>query len=264
MAGLTLSLLPVESGVTDFDLFLAFAWQEGRLIGSLGYNTDLFEPETIHRMRWHFEQVLESVAAHPERRFSEVPLLSRQTIAVSATFTAEPIQESLAFWMQQLDLPATVMFAPYNQVFQQLLDPTSLLLSNQMGVNVILIRLEDWYSSSSVASLRETAHDFAVSMPCVTSGHTGRHPKCERPGSRRPVDGRAGGAQRGARGDHRGFDTHELLRRTRRPTRTCPVHARILHGTWHPDCPQDSGDPEPALQGDRVGLRPDALAGRMR
>ena len=37
-----------------------------------------------------------------------------------------------------------IRFAPYNQVFQQLLDSTSLLASNRHGVNVVLVRLEDW------------------------------------------------------------------------------------------------------------------------
>ncbi len=32
-------------------------------------------------------------------------------------FTAEPLKESLDFWMQELDLPFDVEFAPYNQVF---------------------------------------------------------------------------------------------------------------------------------------------------
>src|SRR5215831_11074147 len=50
----------------------------------------------------------------------------KQTIAIAATFTAEPVEEALAYW------------------FQQLLDPTSLLATNQRGVNVLLLRFEDW------------------------------------------------------------------------------------------------------------------------
>lgn len=69
------------------------------------------------------------------------------TIAISATFTAEPVEESLRFWKEELGWVDTIRFAPFNQVFQQLLDPASLLAGNRAGVNVLLIRLEDWLRS---------------------------------------------------------------------------------------------------------------------
>ncbi len=68
-----------------------------------------------------------------------------QTIALTATFTAEPVAEPLNFWMNELDIPCIVKFGPYDQVFQQLLDPASILSTNQSGLNVVLIRLEDWW-----------------------------------------------------------------------------------------------------------------------
>jgi FkbH-like protein/FkbM family methyltransferase len=71
-------------------------------------------------------------------------LQKKQTIAIAATFTAEPVEESIAFWMQALDIPSQIEFAPYNQVFQQLLAPSSLFASNVRGVNVVLVRFEDW------------------------------------------------------------------------------------------------------------------------
>jgi FkbH-like protein len=65
-------------------------------------------------------------------------------IAISATFTAEPIQPALAFWMKELGLGYDVRFAGYNQVFQELLNPGGLFARNRHGVNVVLARLEDW------------------------------------------------------------------------------------------------------------------------
>jgi FkbH-like protein/FkbM family methyltransferase len=65
------------------------------------------------------------------------------TIAVAATFTAEPLEDSLALWMKEFGIPAGILFAPYNQLFQQLLDPASLLSRNREGFNVTLLRLED-------------------------------------------------------------------------------------------------------------------------
>src|SRR6266436_5651039 len=67
-----------------------------------------------------------------------------RAIAISATFTAEPIQPALAFWMKELGLGYEVRFAAYNQVFQELLNPAGLFARNRHGVNVVLARLEDW------------------------------------------------------------------------------------------------------------------------
>jgi FkbH-like protein len=70
--------------------------------------------------------------------------LQNPWIAISATFTAEPIEPVLAFWARELGLSYTVRFAPFNQVFQQLLDPSSLFARNQAGINVALVRFDDW------------------------------------------------------------------------------------------------------------------------
>lgn len=72
---------------------------------------------------------------------------TEQSIAIAATFTAELIEEPLVYWMQELGIPSKIEFAPYNQVFQELLNPSSLLLKNDDGINTVLIRLEDWHKS---------------------------------------------------------------------------------------------------------------------
>ncbi len=82
-----------------------------------------------------------------------------QTIALSGTFTAEPVQESLNFWMDELDIACAVKFAPYNQVFQQLLDPTSPLSTNPCGMNVVLIRLEDWWRGAGESHVGQAAQE---------------------------------------------------------------------------------------------------------
>jgi hypothetical protein len=78
--------------------------------------------------------------------------LHKQSIAIAATFTAEPVEEALAYWMQELAVPSTIAFAPYHRLFQQLLDPTSLLATNQRGVNVLLLRFEDWLRFETMVS----------------------------------------------------------------------------------------------------------------
>jgi FkbH-like protein len=69
---------------------------------------------------------------------------TKQKLAITATFTAEPIEDALNYWMTELGFPFQIEFAPYNQVFQQLFDPASLLSHNEKGINIVLVRLEDW------------------------------------------------------------------------------------------------------------------------
>jgi predicted enzyme involved in methoxymalonyl-ACP biosynthesis len=69
---------------------------------------------------------------------------------------AEPVEEPLQCWLREMGVTAAISFAPYNQVFQQLLDPSSLQATNQNGVNVALARLEDWYGKPVVAPTDES------------------------------------------------------------------------------------------------------------
>ncbi|MBK1882383.1 amino acid adenylation domain-containing protein [Luteolibacter pohnpeiensis] len=64
-------------------------------------------------------------------------------IHLAATFTAEPLKPVMETWLKELGYPCKISFAPFNQVFQQLLDPASSLSTNAGGVNVILIRKAD-------------------------------------------------------------------------------------------------------------------------
>ncbi|MGE5487950.1 MAG: HAD-IIIC family phosphatase, partial [bacterium] len=84
--------------------------------------------------------------------------------AISATFTAEPVEDTLAFWFEELGLECRVEFAPYNQVFQQLLDPASLLATNANGVNILLIRFDDWANSGGEMRLEEAAQQFVTGL----------------------------------------------------------------------------------------------------
>lgn len=76
-------------------------------------------------------------------------------LAISATFTSEALEPTLAFWLGELKLDYQVRFAPYNQVFQQLLDPASLLGANRNGLNAVLVRFEDWARFRNAVSIPE-------------------------------------------------------------------------------------------------------------
>lgn len=62
---------------------------------------------------------------------------------VCATFTADPIAEVIDFWHERLGMTDVVEIGPYNQVYQQILDPRSTLTRNTTGINLIWIRWED-------------------------------------------------------------------------------------------------------------------------
>ena len=83
--------------------------------------------------------------------------MSQQKLIISSTFTAEPVEKPLRFLLDELRIPAALEFAPYNQVFQQLLDPQSLLSQNRDGVNILLVRFEDWGEADPESTARELA-----------------------------------------------------------------------------------------------------------
>ncbi len=86
-------------------------------------------------------------------------------LVIAATFTAEPIEKPLKFWLNEAGIPQEIKFAPYNQLFQQLLDPTSLISQNQSGVNVFLLRFEDLMKESEENDhLSKTLDEFVEAL----------------------------------------------------------------------------------------------------
>ena len=65
------------------------------------------------------------------------------SVAIAATFTAEPIEQPLDFLLQEAALQLAINFAPYNQVLQELVSHSSALAINPLGVNVLFVRFED-------------------------------------------------------------------------------------------------------------------------
>jgi FkbH-like protein len=82
-------------------------------------------------------------------------------VVVAASFTAEPIEPAIRFWTDQLPLPVDVGFAPYGQVFQELLGTDGAMATNTHGVNVLLVRFTDLVAQPSDGHLRQAAVDLA-------------------------------------------------------------------------------------------------------
>ena len=69
--------LDIDPGIARFDLHVFMTEEEGRLRGYFEYNIDLFETATTERMVAHFQTLLDGIAANPEQRISDLPLLSK-------------------------------------------------------------------------------------------------------------------------------------------------------------------------------------------
>ncbi len=76
LSDLSVSFLKQENRTAKFDLTLLVEDTELGLQGAFEYNTDLFDASTITRMVEHLCTLLSGIAATPERRISELPLLT--------------------------------------------------------------------------------------------------------------------------------------------------------------------------------------------
>jgi FkbH-like protein len=86
-------------------------------------------------------------------------------IVIAATYTCTPVVGMLEHLTRTSGLPARIGQAPYGQVVEQLLDPSSAFAHNQTGLNVCLIRPGDWNpAGSSRSDQRETLRLFAEAV----------------------------------------------------------------------------------------------------
>ena len=96
------------------------------------------------------------------------------SIRIAANFTVEPIEEFLTYWMSKLGIRADIRMAPYNQVFQQLLEG-GLLRTNRSGVNLVALDLDAWLPAGPTSEARpklERAIDDFISV-LRTAGSNG-------------------------------------------------------------------------------------------
>ena len=76
---LSLEALRIDNKTAKFDLSLVLVETERGLVETMEYNTDLFDEATISRMLGHFQTLLQGIAADPDRRLRELPLLARSS-----------------------------------------------------------------------------------------------------------------------------------------------------------------------------------------
>jgi amino acid adenylation domain-containing protein/non-ribosomal peptide synthase protein (TIGR01720 family) len=76
LPGLSLSIIELEPLTTQFDLTLYLSEKQGGLDGTLEYNSDLFDRDTILRLVANFKTLLTGAVRHPDIPVSGLPLVS--------------------------------------------------------------------------------------------------------------------------------------------------------------------------------------------
>ena len=100
LPGLTLSSLGGDTVSAKFDMNLSIGEEEGELLGSWEYNSDLFDASTIQRMITHFETLLTGIVANPQQRVNQLPLLTdeeRHQLLVEWNQTDVELLKNLCF-----------------------------------------------------------------------------------------------------------------------------------------------------------------------
>jgi aspartate racemase len=90
---LQMSHVQVENIAANFDLTLDVVERDGQLECMFECNADLFDEDRITRLLGHFNNLLEGIAADPQQRLSQLPLISeseRRQLLVEWTDTARP------------------------------------------------------------------------------------------------------------------------------------------------------------------------------
>ncbi|MGH7581318.1 MAG: non-ribosomal peptide synthetase, partial [Gemmatimonadales bacterium] len=90
LRGLTLRFEKADSGTAKFDLTLFVTEPKVGLQMTMEYCTDLFDAGTVIRLLSHFRSLLDGIVADPDRRLSELPLLTepeRHHLLVEANAT---------------------------------------------------------------------------------------------------------------------------------------------------------------------------------
>lgn len=153
--GLVFKKLETGAASSTLDLKLdVIEMNDGTLELGLEYNALLFRRETAQSIMYRFRELVSAASGDPERSVSDFFSAKEGgsaaekprravSLAVASTFTAEPVGDYVKWWCQKFGIEAKVSFAAYNQVFQELLDPSGLLSANA-GVNLLLVRFEDW------------------------------------------------------------------------------------------------------------------------
>ena len=181
LAGLSCEPFHCPTSGAQLDFFLRYWVDDNNIVGQLRFNDQLFESRTANKVVNEFKELLRTASRNAARPFAHVnfaanailscahrsditstplppvPPLPRHQIAIAASFTAEPMQDTFEFLFERLGWSADLAFAPFNQIFQELVNPTSLLRRNTNGANLIFLRFDDLIELADKAAAQSPA-----------------------------------------------------------------------------------------------------------
>ncbi|MCT4686737.1 HAD-IIIC family phosphatase [Vallitalea sp.] len=105
----------------------------------------------------------------------EIKQEGNTNIVLVSNFTITPLQKYLLYYNEMLKTNYNIIEAPYNQIFQQILKPDSLINRNTSGYNIILISIEEWlhYAEDREIDYQERftniTKDFIEALKCNSS-----------------------------------------------------------------------------------------------
>ena len=91
-----------------------------------------------------WDKNLKVITKFPKRRNTKKTRAAKTELVLVASFTLDPIHQGFEGWSEVLDIGIQPKIAPYAQILQQALDPSSSASKSPTG-SVFLVRAEDWF-----------------------------------------------------------------------------------------------------------------------
>jgi amino acid adenylation domain-containing protein/FkbH-like protein/non-ribosomal peptide synthase protein (TIGR01720 family) len=118
-------------------------------------NARRYSRGALEKLERHLCAMVDAVLETPQASTREIKrvakLSSPQPWVLAGTFTLEPMEESIRHLARGLGEPVPMAFAGFNQLFQELLNPASLMSQNKTGINVCILRIEDLFGDDTAA-----------------------------------------------------------------------------------------------------------------
>ncbi len=123
-----------------------------RKINEVEIENPYFNNEKIYNTgkiaRWYPLGDIEILGEDDDRllvpKFTMSKYVKEVDIAISASFVSEPLEQYIKNLAKTFKYKLNINFSGYNQVLQELIEKNSVLSTNTNGINVILLRLEDY------------------------------------------------------------------------------------------------------------------------